>query len=179
MNQQEHKCCCVCLSKIKFSRYHSIQTCEVCVNTHVCHNCFDVMRQTNIHRKCPVCRSENWCAHSDEVLIITDANPVSQPSGISISINISLDHEQQNTTGGVQVCLCKQRAKILIKGVACILIIWSIGFIIMSIVYNNFYQYGTYYVIVISFFVGTITSCFGLKCRSIVLGDERRQRELW
>jgi len=167
---KQNNFCCVCLSKIRFTSSKTIQTCKVCVNTHVCKNCFDVMRQTNIHRRCPVCRSENWCAHSVEVLIITDTEPVSQPV-TSIQV-VSLDREQQSSSRSDQgISLCVKLVNFLINGITFIVIIGSIGFIVMSVMHRNFYQYELIYVILVSLFVGTIIYMLGSYCRTIILSD--------
>jgi hypothetical protein len=147
---KQHKICCVCFSEIKTTKLHSIKTCNVCIDTHVCRNCFEIMRQTNIHRTCPVCRSENWCGHNDDVLIISD----------------NFDDHTRNEQ---QVYLWKQCVNFLMKGIACIIIIWSVGFIMLSCMDNNFHQIGIFYVIFLSIFIGTISCCLMLYCRSVIL----------
>jgi len=153
--------CCVCLAEVDNQK--TIRNCRVCNDTLVCGECFDVMRETNIHQRCPVCRSDNWSPGSDEVLIITDVNPFTDtenPDTLSVSINIMLNRTQDNTENVVEApSLWKLRAKVAIRAIAATTAIWSVGFIALSIIYDdNFYQDALYYVIFGSIIAGLVVS---------------------
>jgi len=103
-------------------------------------------------------------------LIITDTEPVSQPV-TSIQV-VSLDREQQSSSRSDQgISLCVKLVNFLINGITFIVIIGSIGFIVMSVMHRNFYQYELIYVILVSLFVGTIIYMLGSYCRTIILSD--------
>lgn len=153
--------CCVCLAEVDNQK--TIRNCRVCNDTLVCSACFDVMRETNIHQRCPVCRSENWSPGSDEVLIITDVNPFTDaenPDTLSVSINIMLNRTQDNTENVEEApSLWKLRANVAIRAIAATTAIWSVGFIALSIIYDdNFYQDALYYVIFGSIIAGLVVS---------------------
>lgn len=159
--------CCVCLSEV--DNENTIRGCSVCNDTRVCSECFDVMRKTNIHQRCPVCRSENWSPGSDEVLIITDVNPFTDnPETLSVSINILMTNRiQDNADNADNVeedpSLCKTPVKFAIKAIATIIAVWSVGFIFLSFIYDNFHQDALHYVILGSIVAGIIISVLALN----------------
>lgn len=155
--------CCVCLSKV--DNDNTIRNCSVCKDTRVCSECFDVMRKTNIHQRCPVCRSDDWSPGSDEVLIITDVNPFTDnPHTLSVSINIMTTNIQDNPDNVEEgPSLCKTPVKFAIKAIATIIAVWSVGFIFLSFIYDNFYQDALHYVILGSIVAGIIISVLAIN----------------
>jgi RNA polymerase subunit RPABC4/transcription elongation factor Spt4 len=169
------KSCCVCLKNIRFPKLTTIYTCNVCVDTHVCNKCFDVMRDSNMHHKCPVCRSEKWCAFFDNVLIITDVDPLTEEnpdtSSTSVSINITINNgRNENTIPCEQhIGYLRITSLLFLKFCAFIMISWSLGFIILSIVHGHFYLYDWRDVIFMSIFVGFLAFCLLLYLRVTII----------
>jgi len=150
--------CCVCLNDIELSK--PVRSCVICIDTHVCSRCFDIMRETNIHQKCPVCRCENWCNCADDLLIITDVDPFdSTQNGVqttSLSINITLirNGEIRMQDGPIQKLCVK-----IIKLIMVLIVLWSIGFLVISLVEDNFHQNSSLYVLILgSILAGFIVS---------------------
>ena len=155
----------------------SVHACEICKDTHVCAVCFDVMRQSNIHRKCPVCRCENWSSGSNEVLIITDVNPFTdihdhEGQRVSVSINILLNGAGAGEAGqgegthhdGCHLKLC---VHLVSKGVSTLVVVWSFGFIVLSLIYDDFLRHNLFYVIFCSFCVGLLGVFLGVQLRML------------
>ena len=158
------KSCCVCLNEVD-ELADAVHACEICKDTHVCAICFDVMRQTNIHGKCPVCRCEHWSSGSDEVLIITDADPFAERrERVSIDILLNSATRFNNITRHTMV------AKLAIKLIITLAVIWSFGFIVLSLIQNDFYQGSIFYVIFGSICIGIIVSAVGVHI-NILLSD--------
>ena len=171
------KSCCVCLNEVD-ELADSVHACEICKDTHVCAVCFDVMRQTNIHGKCPVCRCENWSSGSNEVLIITDVNPFTdlhdhEGQRVSVSINILLNGAGAGAAGQGEDthhdgCHWKLCVYLVSKGVSTLVVVWSIGFIVLSLVYDDFPRRNLFYVIFCSFCVGLFISFLGVQLRMLI-----------
>lgn len=156
--------CCVCLNDVVMT--NTVRTCRVCIETHVCAGCFDMMRETNIHQRCPVCRSEHWSHGSDEVLIITDADPFAHTNNtgsISVSINIMLNAAQGETGVREDVCLWRKRLKVTIKVIITTIVLWSLGFIVLSLAIERFYQHALVYVIFGSILAGVLASALAMQ----------------
>ena len=160
--------CCVCLQEVKKKK--DIYKCNTCSNTFVCKNCFSVMYNNNIHNNCPVCRTEFWY-NRHEVLIIFN-----EPMNITITRN-ELDsqnnkcHKFLRSINNISVKI-KPIIIIVIKIIIYIMVIWSCGFIILSIYYNNIHTYiNQPHVMFMAFIVGLmfILVCFRckVKCESI------------
>ena len=161
--------CCVCLQEVK-NKKNKMYKCNTCSNTNVCNKCFRIMLDSNIHNNCPVCRTESWYT-SDSVLIIID-----ESSDNNTSIN-ELNYQSNkcrvllnfitNTSSKIKHCIIS-----IIKILVNVLIVWSCGFIILSIFFNHIYHYVHHLdVIIITFIVGMlfILSCF--KCKEKCFSD--------
>lgn len=158
------RACCVCLGESDLT--NSLRICGVCVDTTVCNVCFDIMRKSNIHRKCPVCRSENWCPNSNEVLIITDTDPFAQSNvhhTMSVSINITMDESEQNENDELEAYNCKKRFKLVLKFIMTTIAVWSVGFIAISLTNDRFYLENALIVIFGGVFVGMIITLFSVQ----------------
>jgi RNA polymerase subunit RPABC4/transcription elongation factor Spt4 len=156
--------CCVCLNEIELS--DSVRSCAVCIDTHVCSACFDLMRPTNIHKRCPVCRCENWSNGADDLLIITDVDPFDSTTNgvptISVSINVILDTNEEIVIHGGQPI--RKLCLIIIKTIAMLISFWSIGFVMLSLAIDDFYRDNSLYVVIFSStFAGFIVSAFALQ----------------
>ena len=158
--------CCVCLEHFK-NNNKNIYRCNTCIDTIVCNNCYNFMSESNIHNKCPVCRSENWINKS--IIIVID-------NSVNLQIDINNEEPQIYNTTIIIVYIntylqrLKQLCKCVCKILICLLIIWSFGFILTSMYNQYIYQYIHYpEVILMIFIVGFSFSCliFFLynKCR--------------
>ena len=150
--------CCVCLNDIELSK--PVRSCVVCIDTRVCSGCFDIMRETNIHERCPVCRCENWSNYADDLLIITDIDPFDsttnglQTTNISINITLSRNEEIIIQDGPIQKLCVK-----IIKLTIVFIVMWSIGFLVLSLAEDNFHQNSSLYVLILgSILAGFIVS---------------------
>ena len=152
--------CCVCLEDIKAYKKYTSYKCNICVNTSVCKKCFKFMFDSNIHTKCPVCRSDNWC-NNDSVLIIINDNMEINDNHCDITIKVR---------NGIMKL--KMILNILVKIVIYLLLIWSCGFILMSIYNNSSYQYIHYPdQIIITMFLGTIFIFTLFKCKNLCMNN--------
>jgi len=161
--------CCVCLQELKNKR-NKIYKCNTCSNTIVCKTCFRVMFDSNIHSKCPVCRTESWYT-TDSVLIIIDERTENNTTNSEINYQSNKCRIFliciKNISSNIKSCIVS-----IIKILVNVLIVWSCGFIIVSIFYNNIYHYIHHFdVIILTFIVGLvfIISCF--KCKEKCIAD--------
>ena len=153
--------CCVCLEDIRAYKKNTSYKCNICVNTSVCKKCFNFMIHSNIHTKCPVCRSDNWC-NNDSVLIIINDNMEINDNHCDITIKVR---------NGIMKL--KMILNILVKIVIYLLLIWSCGFILMSIYNNSSYQYINYPdQIIITMFLGTIFIFTLFKCKNLCMNND-------
>jgi len=119
------------------------------------------MIHSNIHTKCPVCRSDNWC-NNDSVLIIINDNMEINDNHCDITIKVR---------NGIMKL--KMILNILVKIVIYLLLIWSCGFILMSIYNNSSYQYIHYPdQIIITMFLGTIFIFTLFKCKNLCMNND-------
>lgn len=149
--------CCVCLEHFK-NNNKNIYRCNTCKDTIVCNNCYNFMRESNIHNNCPVCRSEHWMNKS--IIIVID-------NSVNLHIDINNEEPRIYNTPNIIVYIdtylarLKQLCKCLCKLLICLLIIWSFGFILTSMYNQYIYQYIHYpEVIFMIFIVGFSSSCF-------------------
>ena len=149
--------CCVCLGAGDTKK--TIRTCRVCADTTVCGDCFGVMRKTNIHRRCPVCRSEKWCPDSDSGLIIIHTDPFAEGGGgeaASVSITI-IGSDYAPTEGASRGTIACRMLKCIIMGC----VIWAIGFLMLSLTNDGFYKENIWVVIFGSILTGMIITIMG------------------
>ena len=124
--------CCICFEPI--NKKTKKQKCNICLDTLVCIKCFNFMKESNLQDNCPVCRSVNWYTKENVSFVIV--------------LNTSTDTVTNNSICNNQIiCIKKCHNKIKIFIICCcklilyIVVIWSIGFILISLLNRDFYQY--------------------------------------
>ena len=128
--------CCICFEPI--NKKTRKQKCNICLDTLVCIKCFNFMKESNLQDNCPVCRSVNWNTKQN-VSIVIDINTNTESSTDTITNN--------NVCNNQLICIkiCRNKIKTLIictcKLILYIVVIWSIGFLLLSLLNKDFYQY--------------------------------------
>ena len=122
--------CCICFE----TNNKNNKKCNICLDTVVCVKCFNFMKESNIHANCPVCRSINWyTVQNVEIVIDIHSNADS----------LTNDGIFYNPLMCIKSCYNKIKTFIIYtcRVILTIVIIWSIGFILISLYNKNYYRY--------------------------------------